>query len=401
MPISRAAPAAPDREGLLHFARRLEAAGARLRLRPPSGPPVDAGVPPARATVIFRSAAALAPLRSGDHLALAEAFLRGEIDVEGDLHEVMKAATVLALEESGLGRLRLAARLWLRNRIAYDEESIAFHYDRPPEFFLPWLGRWRCYSHGLFAHEDEDLDEAMARKMETAIAALGLAPGMDVFDMGGGWGCFVEYAGIRGIRVHAITISRTQHAFLQRLIAEKDLPCSVELVNFREYRPAGRFDAAVFMGTFEHNPEYGRAAAFLARHLVPGGRVWADFCAQRADFTIGRFMKKYIWPGPITYVSPYRLTEAFVRAGFNVHVMRDDTRSYALTTRCWGDLFEANRKELAVRFGEDTVRAFLLFLRGSTLFLEENLTQAYHVVMGLEPASLEAGDATDRASQRR
>jgi len=216
--------------------------------------------------------------------------------------------------------------------------------------------------------------------------------------MGGGWGCFVEYAGRLGIEVHAITISRAQHAFVTGLIREQGLPCTVELVNFREFRPARPFDAAVFMGTFEHNPEYPRAAAWLARHLVPGGRVWADFCAQRRDFTIGGFMKRHVWPGPIQYVNPYGLIGALVREGFNVHELRDDTLSYEYTIKAWGDRFELHRKGLAERFGEPTVRAFLLFLRGSWHWLRENQTQAYHLVAGLDPAPLGGAAQADAAS---
>lgn len=377
-----------DAAALRSLAQRLEAAGANLTLQGPGAGRLRIGADPGRCVVVFRGEAALAALVAGDHLALAEAHLHGEIDIEGDLLEAMKVTESLALAQGWLGRLRLGARLWLRNRAAYERESVAFHYDRPPEFFLPWLGRWRCYSHGLFAGEDDSLDAAMARKMQTAIDRLGLRPGMDVLDMGGGWGCFVEYAGLRGIRVHAITISEAQHRFVRALIEEKQLPCSIEMVSFRAYRPQRRFDAAVFMGTFEHNPDYARAARFLTQHLAPGGRVWADFCAQRTDFTLGRFMKEHLWPGPAGYVNPYGLLEAFVRAGFNVHEMCDDTRSYALTTQHWGDLLEVHRKDLAARFGEPVVRAFLLFLRGSTLFLARNRTQAYHVVLGLEPAPL-------------
>jgi cyclopropane-fatty-acyl-phospholipid synthase len=213
---------------------------------------------------------------------------------------------------------------------------------------------------------------------------------MDVLDMGGGWGCFVEWAGRRGIRVHSITISEAQHRFVEALIREQGLPCTSTLVNFREYRPPLRFHAAVFMGTFEHNPEYGRAARFLARHLVPGGRIWADFCANRRDFQFGAFMRRHIWPGAITYVNPYGLAAALIREGFNVHEMADDTLSYACTIRDWGDRFEASAKALAERFGEPTVRAFRLFLRGSWYFLRTNRTQAYHVAAGLEPAPLGA-----------
>ncbi|NNL65607.1 MAG: class I SAM-dependent methyltransferase [Myxococcales bacterium] len=365
--------------------RALDAAGACLTLVD-GDLRIAVGAEPPRAELILKSAEGRAAMESVDHLRLAEAHLAGDIDVEGDLVEVLKVATHLRLDATRRERLWLAARLLFRDRVRYDRDSIAFHYDRPPEFFLPWLGRWRCYSHGLYAGPDDDLDAAMARKMQRAVDLLGLEPGMRVLDMGGGWGCFVEYAGRLGIEVHAITISEQQHRFVEDLIREQALPCRVELVNFREYEPARPFDAAVFMGTFEHNPEYARAAAFLSRHLTPGGRVWADFCAQRSDFTFGGFMKKYVWPGPIRYVNPYGLVEALIREDFNIHELRDDTLNYAWTIRDWGDRFEANRKALAEAFGEPTVRAFLLFLRGSWQWLRENQTQAYHLVAGLSPA---------------
>ncbi|MDJ0853223.1 MAG: class I SAM-dependent methyltransferase, partial [Myxococcota bacterium] len=358
-------PTASQRAALARLTARLAEGGASLAIRGAGLEPIAVGASPPRATVVFRDARGLQALERSDHLALAEAYLYGSIDVEGDLMEVVRVTDHLTLDADPWSRLRLALTLLLRNRERYDAESIAAHYDRPADFFTPWLDRWRCYSHGLYDSPDDSLEVAIERKMQRAVDALGLEPGMEVLDMGGGWGCFVEYAGLRGIRVQAITISREQHAFVQRLIDEKGLPCSVELVNFRRYRPERPFDGAVFMGTFEHNPEYRRAARWLAHHLKPGARVWADFCAQRSDFTIGRFMKRYIWPGPITYVSPQRLVDALLREGFNVHELADDTLSYACTVRDWGDRMEAHRATLEEGHGAATVRAFLLFLRGS------------------------------------
>ena len=381
-----------DRSALERWTPALEAAGASLTVCLHGAEPLHIGSAPARAVVTFRTRDAVSPLMHGDHLALAEAYLRGDIDVAGSLLEVMKVTDQLSLDASLLDRLKLGLRLMVRDRLQYDRESIAFHYDRPAEFFLPWLDRWRCYSHGLYARADEPIADAMARKMQTAIDLLGLEPGMDVLDMGGGWGCFVEYAGLRGIRVHSITISAAQHAYVAEMIRQQRLPCTTTLVNLRAFRPAQRFAGAVFMGTLEHNPEYRQVASFLARHLQPDARVWADFCAQRTDFTIGRFMKRYIWPGPITYVDPTRLVGALLRSGFNVHELRDDTLHYACTIRDWGDAFEANLATLAQQFGSTTARAFLLFLRGSLHFLTTNRTQAYHLVAGRDPASLPSGD---------
>ena len=78
-----------------------------------------------------------------------------------------------------------------------------------------------------------------------------------------------------------------------------------------------------------------------------------------------------------------KLRTRFVR---NIHQLVDDTRSYALTVRDWASALEAQRLELARRFGERTVRTFLLFLWGSHHFFTTNRTQAYHLVAGREPA---------------
>jgi len=377
-------------QDLRALAHRLTRSEANLSIEAPGLGTLRIGENPGAARVIFHTRDALEPLLRGDHLALAEAYLDGAIDIAGDFVEAFKAIRDFSLDASLAERMALGLRRVWGDRLRYDRDSIAFHYDRPAEFFLPWLGRWRCYSHGLYAHDADTLDRAIARKMQHAIEALGLCEGMHVLDMGGGWGCFVEYAGLQGIYVHAITLSEAQHRFVEHLIREQRLPCTVELAHFRRWHPPAPLDGAVFMGSFEHNPEYEFAARFLVQNLRPGGRVWADFCAQRTAFTPGRFLKKYIWPGPTNYVNPYRLIRAFVRAGLNVYELHDDTRSYACTVRDWGDAFETSYKALAERFGEPAARAFLLFLRGSLLFLRENRTQAYHLVAGREAAGLPA-----------
>jgi cyclopropane-fatty-acyl-phospholipid synthase len=365
------------------IAAGLDARGARLSVVLPDGRERAIGVAPPRARVVFHDETALAALAAGDHLRLAESFLEQRIDIEGDPLEVVKVTDLIVPDLGLLAKLRFALRLRLPGRAAYNAASIAFHYDRPPEFFLPWLDRWRSYSHGFYERPDEDLTTAQARKLQHAIDSLGLRPGMRVLDMGGGWGCFVEYAGLQGIHVETITISKEQHRFLERLIADARLPCSVELVDFFDYRPKQRFDAAVFMGTFEHLPEYDRVIAFLGRHLVPGGRMYADFCSARHSVQLGAFLRKHLWPGPVSYVDLPRLVRELVRGGFNLHEIVDDTASYACTVRDWGIRLQAARDELARRFGEPAVRAFLLFFWASEHFLTQNRTQAYHLIAGL------------------
>lgn len=380
-------PAASDRsrDALASLAARLERAGANLSVEAPGGVVLGIGARPEAARVVFHEAAALAPLLRGDHLGLAEAYLHGQIDLAGDFAEIVKVAELLPLDESLWDRARVALGLLVRGRRAMNRDAIAFHYDRPVEFFLPWLERWRSYSHGFWLGPDDDPSAAQARKLQHAIDALGVGPGDRVLDMGAGWGSFVEYAGERGIRVHAITISREQHRFVEALIRERALPCSVELVDFFAYRPREAFAGAVFMGTLEHVVDYRHAARFLAAHLAPGARVYADFVARCSGFRTGRFLSRWIWPGTTSYVDLAALVRALGDHGFHLHELGDDGLSYAWTVRDWARRLELQHKSLAERFGEPAVRAFLLYLWGSHHFLERGHTLAYHLVAAREP----------------
>lgn len=375
---------------LLEIAASLETSGAHLTLVPPDAAmPLRVGRHAERTQVRFRSDSALDLLARRDHLALAEAYLAGEIEVEGDFLEVMKVTEVIPPDPGWLARLGFAWKLLFRDRRRWNRESIAFHYDRPPEFFLPWFERWRSYSHGIYATPDDAPADAQARKLQLAIDALGCKPGDAVFDMGCGWGSFLEYAGLQGIRVHGITISERQHRYVEELIRDQQLPCSVELVNFSDFRPRERFAGAVFMGTFEHFSNYRRAARFLAEHLAPEARLYADFCTTDGPHQVGAFLGKYIWPGTATYVHVPRLLRGLERAGFHVHEIEDDTESYELTVRDWADAFDAASPELAAEFGEPSVRAFRIYLRASQYFLSTGKTRAHHLVAGRTPAPLD------------
>ena len=77
-------------EDLHALAHRLSADGVNLSVRAPGLETIRVGVHPDAALVSFHSHEALDALLEGDHLTLAESFLSGAIDVEGDWLEVMK-----------------------------------------------------------------------------------------------------------------------------------------------------------------------------------------------------------------------------------------------------------------------------------------------------------------------
>ena len=363
-------------------------AGATFRVEAPGMEPLRIGDDPERTRVVFRDAGALEALLGGHHMALAEAYLHERVDIVGSFENIIQVTDQLAYESPG----RLREWLWwlrfLLDRRGLDRSSIAHHYDRPPDFFLAWLDRTRSYTHGFYAAPDDDLTAAQQRKFQFAIDALGLEPGMEVFDMGCGWGAFLEYAGSRGIRVQGITLSRDQHAFVSDRIEAQQLPCRVECVDFLDFRPGGRFDGAVFMGSLEHLPDYRYMGRFLAEHLQPRAGMYCDFVTSKAGRLGGAFMTKYIFPGVSNYVDVPGLVRTLLRAGLNVRELGDDTLSCAYTVRDWARNLEREHESLALRHGELPVRAFLLYLWSSYHFLAGNRTQAYHLVASRDPLPL-------------
>jgi len=364
---------------LRNLAERLAKAGAGLLIEAPGIDPIAVGRED-RTRVRFRDAGAVEALLDGHHLALAEAYLREQIDVEGTLEDVILVTDHLAYESPSRLRELLWWLRWLIDRRGLGRRSIAHHYDRPPDFFLAWLDRMRSYTHGFYAGPDDDLSAAQTRKLQYALDALGLEPGMEVFDMGCGWGSFLEYAGARGIRVHGITLSRDQHAFVSERIRALALPCRVECVDFLDFRPGRVFDAAVFMGSLEHLPDYRQVRRFLGEQLSPRAGVYCDFVTSKEGRLGGAFMTRYVFPGVSNYVDVPRLVRALLRAGFNVSELADDTLSCAFTVRDWARNLEREHGALARRHGELPVRAFLLYLWSSYHFLATNRTQAYHLV---------------------
>lgn len=361
--------------------RTLAGAGLALVVEAAGREVVRIGHALPRARVMLHDPTLLPAVARLDLVALAEAYVAGRIDIAGDLLEVIRVGDHAPTTPAWLARLRLLARVRMPGAARRRLRAARFHYDRPADFFLPWLDtRWRSYSHGFYGHPSENLEAAQERKLAFAVEALRLRPGDEVLDIGTGWGCFLEYAGRRGIRVHGLTTSAVQHRFVEALITREGLPCTVAHADFLRTVPPRRFAAIACLGCLEHMPHYARVARQLARWAQPAARFYADFCAQEQALAFGPFLSRHVWPGPTACVATGDLVRALAGAGFTVATLHDDTASYGCTVRDWADRLERVRTPLAVRFGEDAVRVFLVYLRASQHFFATRGTQAWHLI---------------------
>ncbi len=346
-------------------------------------------------------------------LSLAEAYIYGDFDIDGDIfavfsllndifkrslsvHEVLSLGRdLLALPDDGSARLtgrgpaRLSGAIHSRER---DRAAIQYHYNIGNEFYALWLGRRMQYSCGYFPTGTEDLDTAQAKKLEHICRKLRLKPGERLLDIGCGWGGLAMVAAEKyGVQVLGVTLSDKQVGWANEQIAQEGLTdrVTIQLQDYRDLQSES-FDKLVSVGMFEHVgrrhlPEYFAQAHRL---LKPGGLFlnhgiaywpgiqhgdeelsgWQQLIEQRI-FGSGSFSQHYIFPdGELEPVSEVNLIAE--RSGFEVRDVENLREHYALTLRNWVNRLEQHRDEAIRLTDEVTYRTWRLYMSGSAYGFE-------------------------------
>jgi len=335
------------------------------------------------AMIHITSQAAIRKIAINPGLALGETYMDGTMLPMGcTIYDVLQVlmSNIAAVEAASLVvRSRAALRRALRpmtqaNHILRAQRNVEHHYDLNGQLYSLFLDRDLQYSCGYFPRGDETIDEAQAAKKRHIAAKLLLnRPGLEVLDIGCGWGGMaLTLAKDYGARVTGITLSSEQFAEARRRAATAGLADRVhfEMMDYRALDQ--RFDRIISVGMFEHVgvPNYSTFFATLKRCLREGGVALLH--------AIGRFeppcgtnpwIAKYIFPGGY---SP-ALSEVFApleRSGLrctDVEILR---LHYARTLALWRKRFDANRDTIALIYDERFCRMFEFYLAGSQLAFE-------------------------------
>ncbi|HUB19533.1 MAG TPA: cyclopropane-fatty-acyl-phospholipid synthase family protein [Acidobacteriaceae bacterium] len=357
---------------------------------------------PAACTIRIEQANALhSLLAESSQLALGEAFLHKEIDVEGDLfsafapaqyllgHPAPFRARILRSLAAGASSLSATLRHGPPHSQQRDRESIAYHYDQPVEFFRPWLGRTLVYSCACFERPDDALDAAQERKLDLICRKLRLQPGEHFLDVGCGWGSLILHAA-RRYRVCAggITLSRSQENVTRLRIQEDSLEerCRVRFLDYRELDAAQEtWDKIASVGMYEHVglqhlPEYFEKMHALLR---PGG-VFLNHGIARAPHALPRgndsFIARWVFPDG-HLVTLTETIAAAENAGFEVRDVENLREHYALTLRLWVRALQASREALLQLVAETTYRIWLLYMAGCAAAFESGDIAVYQTLL--------------------
>ena len=349
---------------------------------------------PERFTLMLRHPGALRRMfLPPSELALAEAYLYEDYDIEGSLEAVFPLADHLLVEHppSARERARHARRLvqlpangrdpsdtravelsGRRHSLARDRKAVSYHYDRSNEFFAVFLDPELVYSCAYFASDGDDLETAQRRKLDYLCRKLRLRPGERLLDIGCGWGALIRHA-VRnyGVEAVGITLSERQADLATQRIHAEGLAdrCRVELRDYRELDEVESYDKLVSVGMFEHVAEEVLLGYFRHawRVLRPGGAFLNHGVSRPFDQQPRRgpsFLQKYVFPeGELVPIGTALLLGD--EAGFEVRDVESLREHYVLTLRHWLRRLEAGH-EAAVRAADEvSYRVWRLYMSGS------------------------------------
>lgn len=312
-----------------------------------------------------------ASLRHPSLLSLAEAYIEGRAELEGDVHEAVRSATAIA--RSGDARA-FGGRDGARHGRDDDREAVQRHYDVSNAFYALWLDPRMVYSCAYFRDPAESLEAAQENKLDHICRKLRLAPGERFLDIGCGWGALAIHAALRyGVHATGITLSANQHRLATERVRELGLEsrCRILLEDYRDHAGEGAYDKVASVGMFEHVGLANLPVYFgVVRRLLREGGIFLNHGITSSDpdnrivgLGGGEFIARYVFPrGELPHL--HRVVRDMAAADFEVHDVECLRAHYALTLRHWSDRYERRWHEAVAAAGERTARIWRLYLAG-------------------------------------
>ena len=241
-----------EEKAILHFLDRFDETPFLVKIREEEYT-IGHGNP--RFSIIFKKEPDLKEMITSTSLALGEAYMRGDLEIDGDLYQALyyflgqmgnfsvDTRVLRKLMFPSLGRRK-------------QKEDVASHYDLGNDFYSLWLDETLNYSCGYFENEQDTLFDAQKKKTQRILEKLYLKEGMELLDIGCGWGyLLIEAAKKYKIRGTGITLSREQQQGFEKRIREEGLEdyLHAELMDYRDLAGYGKkFDRVVSVGMLEH-----------------------------------------------------------------------------------------------------------------------------------------------------
>ncbi len=227
------------------------------------------------------------------------------------------------------------------------------HYEVPSEFFRQVMGDHLKYSCGYWPKGVESLTDAEAAALQVTVKRAGIVDGMQVLDLGCGWGSLSLFIAEKfpAASVTAVSNSSSQHEFICKQARRRGLQNIRVLVkDMNEFDSEEQFDRIVSIEMFEHMRNYAKLFRSISRWLTEDGKFFMHiFCHRSTPYEFldkgpGDWMSRYFFSGGI-------MPSADLPLRFSDHLSIEkrwhwNGMHYARTCEAWLQKMDSNKQQI-------------------------------------------------------
>lgn len=335
-------------------------------------------------TVNFKKPISKTALLTSTSLALGEAYMDGDLEIEGDLYYAL---------DHFLGQMgKFSANASALKKLVHSSVSkknqkkeVTSHYDIGNDFYKLWLDETMSYSCGYFKNPDDTLYQAQVNKVDYILQKLNLKEGMTLLDVGCGWGyLLMEAAKKYKIKGVGITLSQEQYTEFNRRIRQEGLQDSlkVQIMDYRDLPQSGyTFDRVVSVGMAEHvgRPNYQLFISCVSQVLKEGGVFLLHFISALKEHAGDPWIKKYIFPGG-TVPSLREMISCMAEDDFHIMDVENLRLHYNKTLLCWAENFHRHLAQERTLFDERFLRMWDLYLNACAATFHNGIIDLHQIL---------------------
>ena len=306
-------------------------------------------------------------LLSDPSVALGEAYMKGDIDIEGDLQKFFES--IIRNKDSFMKKntvFRLASKIKAPSLIK-SKKDIAHHYDIGNDFYSLWLDKTMSYSCGYFKNPTDTLYDAQMNKIHHILKKLNLKEGQHLLDIGCGWGyLIIEAAKLYKVKALGITLSEEQFKKAKERIKQEGLEdlVDVQLMDYRNLEKSNlEFDRIVSVGMAEHVGHANLPLFFknVDSVLKESGLFLLHNITNLVETEGNKWITTYIFPGG--YLPTLR-EELNIAADINFRTLDVESLRlhYMKTLEEWCKNFMNHLDEERDMFDDEFLRMWHLYL---------------------------------------
>ncbi|QBE97309.1 Cyclopropane-fatty-acyl-phospholipid synthase [Blautia producta] len=336
-------------------------------------------------TVNFHKPIPITELMTSTSLALGEAYMNGDLEIEGDLYYALDhflgQMDQFSTDETALKKLVFSSTA-KKNQ----QKEVQSHYDIGNDFYKLWLDDTMSYSCGYFLNENDSLYQAQVNKVDYILKKLFLKEGMSLLDIGCGWGfLLIEAAKKYGVHGTGITLSNEQYKEFKHRIEQEHLEqmVTVELMDYRDLPDYGHtFDRVVSVGMVEHvgRDNYQLFLDCAKKVLNPGGLFLLHFISALKEHPGDPWIKKYIFPGGVI-PSLREMVSCAAEDGFHIMDIENLRLHYNRTLLCWEKNYRNHIDEVRKKFDERFVRMWDLYLSSCAATFHNGIIDLHQILL--------------------